>query len=160
MPHDSLTPTRRLGAALALAGLAAILVATLFPNPHQAPSSAATPLLCIVCGEAGGTDVFLNLLLFTPMAIGLRLLGWPWRRVVAVAALLSLTVECLQFSVVVGRDAALSDLLANTIGAAAAAALAPLVPGLLAPEPVRARRLLAMAAALFLGVLTLSALGL
>jgi hypothetical protein len=94
------------------------------------------------------------------MAIGLRLLGWPWRRVVAVAALLSLTVESLQFSVVVGRDAALSDLLTNTIGAAVAAALAPRAPGLLAPDPARARRLLPMAAALFLGVLTLSALGL
>jgi hypothetical protein len=160
MPLVSLTPTRRLGAALAVTGLAAILVATLFPNPYQAASSAATPLLCIVCSEAGGTDVFLNLLLFTPMALGLRLLGWPWRRVVAGAALLSLTVEYLQFSVVVGRDPALSDLLANTMGAAAAAALAPQVPRLLAPDPARARRLLLTATALFLCVLTLSALGL
>jgi hypothetical protein len=151
---------RRLGVALAATGLAAILEATLTPNPRQAAASAATPLLCLVCGEGGGTDVFLNLLLFTPMATGLRLLDWPWRRVVAVAALLSLTVEYLQFSVVVGRDAALSDLLANTIGAAAAAAVAPRVPGLLAPDPTRARRLLLLAEALFLGVLALSALGL
>jgi hypothetical protein len=160
MPIPSSPATRRLGAVLAATGLAAILAATLVPNPRQLAASAATPLLCLVCGEAGGTDVFLNLLLFTPMAIGLRLLDWPWRRVVAVAALLSLTVECLQFSVVVGRDAALSDLLTNTIGAAAAAALAPRVPGLLAPDPPRARRLLLAAAALFLGVLALSALGL
>jgi hypothetical protein len=141
-------------------GLAAILAGTLIPNPHQVTASAATPLLCLVCGEGGGTDVFLNLLLFAPMAIGLRLLDWPWRRVVAAAALLSLTVESLQYSVVVGRDSSLSDLLANTIGAAAATALAPRLPGLLAPDPARARRLLLMAAALFLGVLALSALGL
>jgi hypothetical protein len=160
MPIPSTTATRRLGAVLAATGLVAILVATLIPNPRQIAASAATPLLCLVCGEGGGTDVFLNLLLFSPMAIGLRLLGWPWRRVVAVAALLSLTVEYLQFSVVVGRDTSLSDLLANTIGAAAAAALAPWVPGLLAPDPARARRLLLMGAALFLGVLALSALGL
>jgi hypothetical protein len=140
--------------------LAAILAATLVPNSHQVAAAAATPLLCLVCGEGGGTDVFLNLLLFTPMAIGLRLLGWPWRRVVAAAALVSLTVESLQYSVVVGRDSSLSDLLANTIGAAAAAALAPQLPGLLAPDPARARRLLLIAAALFLGVLALSALGL
>jgi len=160
MPLLSSPPARRLGAVLAVTGLAAILVATLFPNPRQAASSAATPLLCIVCGEGGGTDVLLNLLLFTPMAIGLRLLDWPWRRVVAVAALLSLTVEYLQFSVVAGRDPALSDLLANTIGAAVAAALAPQLPRLLAPDPARARRLFLVAAALFLGVLALSTLGL
>jgi len=157
---SSFPPTRRLGAVLAVTGLAAILTATLFPNPRQAAASAATPLLCLVCGEGGGTDVFLNLLLFAPMAMGLRLLDWPWRRVVAVAALLSLTVEYLQFSVVVGRDPALSDLLANTIGAATAAALAPRLPRLLAPDPARAGRLLPIAAALFLGVLALSALGL
>jgi ABC-type amino acid transport substrate-binding protein len=160
MPMPSFPPTRRLGAVLAATGLAAILEATLFPNPRQAAASAATPLLCLVCGEGGGTDVFLNLFLFAPMAIGLRLLGWPWRRVVAVAALLSLTVEYLQYSVVVGRDPALSDLLANTIGAAAAAALAPRVTGLLAPDPPRARRLLPIAAGLFLGMLTVSAVGL
>ena len=160
MPIASFPPARRLGAVLAAIGLAAILEATLFPNPRQAAASAATPILCLVCGEGGGTDVFLNLLLFAPMAVGLRLLDWPWRRVVAVAALLSLTVEFLQFSVVVGRDPSLSDLLANTIGAAAAAALAPRVPRLLAPDPARAGRLLPIAAALFLGVLALSALGL
>jgi len=160
MPIPSFPPTRRLGAVLAAAGLAAILEATLFPNPRQAATSAATPLLCLVCGEGGGTDVFLNLLLFTPMAIGLRLLDWPWRRVVAAAALLSLTVEYLQFSVVAGRDPALGDVVANTIGAAVAAALAPKVPRLLAPDPVHAGRLLPIGAALFLGVLGLSALGL
>jgi hypothetical protein len=69
-------------------------------------------------------------------------------------------VEYLQYSVIVGRDPALSDLLANTIGAAAAAALAPQVPRLLAPDPARARRLLLLATALFLCVLALSALGL
>jgi hypothetical protein len=160
VPLLSLPPTRRLGIVLAVTGLAAILVATLSPSPRQAAASAATPLLCVVCGEGGGTDVFLNLLLFTPLAMGLRLLGWPWRRVVVGAALLSLTVEYLQFSVVAGRDAALGDLLTNTIGAAAAAALTPRALRLLAPDSVCARRLLLVATALFLGVLVLSALGL
>jgi hypothetical protein len=73
---------------------------------------------------------------------------------------LSLTVEYLQFSGVTGRDAALSDLLTNTAGAAAAAALAPRVPGLLVPDSARAARLLPIAAALFLGILGLSTLGL
>ena len=145
--------------ALAVGGLASILGPRCSPIPARPRHPPRTPLLCIVCGETGGTDVLLNLLLFTPMAIGLRLLGWSWRRVLPVAALLSLTVELLQFSVVAGRDASLSDLLANTVGAAAAAALAPLIPGLVAPDPTRARRLFPFARALFLAVLALSALG-
>lgn len=160
MPMLAFPPKRRLGVVLAVTGLAAILVATLFPNPPQAASSAATPLFCIVCGEVGGADVFLNLLLFTPMAVGLRLLDWPRRRVVAVAALLSLTVEYLQFAVVAGRDPSLSDLLANTTGATVAAALTPHLLRLAAPGPALARQLSLGAAALFLGVLSVSALGL
>ena len=156
-----LSPTlvRRLGALLAVGGAAAILAATLSPNPQQATASAATPLLCLLCGEGGGTDVFLNLLLFAPMAAGLRLAGWPWRRVVAGSALLSLGVEYLQFAVVPGRDSSLSDLLTNTSGAALAAAIAPYLPGVVAPGPALARRLLACALAFQLGVMILSAIG-
>ena len=153
------TLVRRLGALLAIGGAAAILAATLSPNPQQATASAATPLLCILCGEGGGTDVFLNLLLFAPMAAGLRLAGWPWRRVVAGSALLSLGVEYLQFAVVPGRDSSLSDLLTNTSGAALAAAIAPYLPGVVAPGPALARRLLACALAFQLGVMILSAIG-
>jgi hypothetical protein len=153
------TVTRRVGLLLAVSGLVAILTATLFPNPGQAAASAATPLLCILCGESGGTDVFLNLLLFAPMAAGLRLFDWRWRRVVVLAALLSFTVEFLQFAVVAGRDPSLSDLLTNTTGAAVAAALAPHLGRLITPAPSLARRLCLGAAAVFLVVLTLFALG-
>ncbi|HET7241044.1 MAG TPA: VanZ family protein, partial [Gemmatimonadales bacterium] len=61
-------------------------------------------------------DVFLNLLLFVPLGAGLRLAGWRWRSVVLGAALVSFTVELLQYTVVTGRDASLSDLLTNTTG--------------------------------------------
>lgn len=151
--------THRLGAFLALTGTIASLVATLTPAPGQAGAAASTSLFCLVCGEGGGTDVFLNLLVFTPMAVGLRLLGWPWRRVVIAAALLSLAVEFLQLALVPGRDSSLSDLLSNTTGAAVAAALAPHLPRALVPDPVLARRLLLGAAAFQLVVLTLSAIG-
>ena len=76
-------------------GLVAILALTLYPNPRQAPVAQQTPLLCLVCGETGGADVALNLLLFMPLAAGLALLGWPWTRIVAGCALLSLGVETL-----------------------------------------------------------------
>jgi hypothetical protein len=145
------------GALLAGLGALAILLLTLYPSPEQAPYSSRTPLLCLVCGRHGGADVLLNTLLFTPMAAGLRLLGWPWRRVVAAAALLSLSVELLQYFVVPGRDASLSDLLTNTAGAAIAAGFAPHLERVLLPEPAGARRLMLGGVALWLGLLTISA---
>jgi hypothetical protein len=146
-----------MGALLAGLGTLAILLLTLYPSPEQTPYSSLTPLLCLVCGPHGGADVLLNTLLFTPMATGLRLLGWRWRRVVAAAALLSLSVELLQYFVVPGRDASLSDLLTNTAGAAIAAGCAPHLERVLLPHRVRARRLMAGGIALWLGLLTISA---
>ena len=138
-------------------GTVAILGLTLVPDPQQAPYSALTPLTCVVCGTYGGADVFLNLLLFAPLGAGLRLAGWPWPRVVAVAALFSLTVEFLQYSVVTGRDASLSDLLTNTAGAAGAAALAPYLGTLVTPGQVLAERMFLGATGLWLGTLAVSA---
>jgi hypothetical protein len=143
---------------LAGAGLLAILVLTLFPNPRQAGVADLTPLLCLVCGEAGGADVALNLLLFTPMAAGLALLGWPWGRVVAACAVLSLAVETTQYFPLTGRDASLSDLLTNTAGGAVAAALVPRLHLLFAPGPVPARRLSLAAGLAWLTMLAFTAL--
>lgn len=151
---------RLLGWALAGTGLLAILGLTLYPSPKQAGSAALTPLYCLVCGESGGADVFLNLLLFVPMAAGLRLLGWPWRRVVVVAATLSLGVESLQYFVVQGRDASVSDVLTNTVGGAVGAGLASRLRHLVVPARPVARRLSAGAAAAWLGALAFSAFAL
>ncbi|MBA3316922.1 MAG: VanZ family protein [Gemmatimonadales bacterium] len=151
-------PVRRLGAPLAASGLVAILVLTLLPAPQQAAFTALTPLLCLVCGDHGGSDVLLNLLLFAPMAAGLRLSGWSWRRVVLTSATLSFSVELLQYFVVPGRDASLSDLLTNSTGSAAAAALAPHLGRLLAPGPALARRFFLGSIALWLAVLCSSAI--
>jgi hypothetical protein len=151
-------PIRRLGVLLTVSGSAAILGLTLFPIPGQAVFSARTPLFCLICGEHGGADVLLNLLLFTPLATGLGLLGSSWRRVVAISGSLSFAVELLQYFVVPGRDASLSDLLTNTAGAAIAAAIAPHLGRLLAPDRVLARRLFVGSVALWLGVLALSAI--
>jgi hypothetical protein len=118
--------SRAAGLGLALCGFLLIAASTLYPLPHQAIASAATPLLCLVCGEEGGQDVILNLCLFVPFAVGLRLWGWPWIRVALASGLLSFTVESLQFFVP-GRDPSLSDLLTNTTGGALAAALTPVL---------------------------------
>jgi hypothetical protein len=151
--------TRRIvGSVLASAGLVAILVLTLVPNPRQARVADQTPLLCLVCGESGGADVALNLLLFIPLGTGLALLGWPWSRVVASCALLSLGVETLQYAASTGRDASLSDLLTNTMSGAMGAAAARRLSLLLSPDPLLARRFSLIAAAAWLGILAFTAL--
>ena len=136
---------------LALAGLAAILGATLYPTPSAAVVAKETPLLCLICGENGGTDVILNLLLFAPFAIGLRLSGWSWLRITLTCAVLSFGIELSQYLWIPGRDASLSDLLTNTTGGSAAAAVAPLLPVALAPSPRDGQRLVVVGATAWIG---------
>ena len=145
-----------MGRWLSALGLVAIAILTLRPSPTQAAATAATPLLCLVCGNNGGVDVFLNLLLFTPLGVGLRLAGWRWRSVVATAALVSFAVEFLQFTVVTGRDASLSDLVTNTTGAAAAAALAGRWRAMALPSMRTATMLFAGWSVLWIGTLALT----
>ncbi len=132
-----------MGTAVGLAGLAVILLLTLAPASDIQGISFRTPLLCLICGDEGGADVANNLLLFLPLAIGLRLSGESWSRTVAAGAMLSFTIELLQYWVVPGRDASLSDLLTNTTSTAIGAWIAGVLPRLAAPSARLARRLLA-----------------
>ncbi|MBA3346034.1 MAG: VanZ family protein, partial [Gemmatimonadales bacterium] len=125
---------RQAGRFFTFFGLLFIAGTTLAPIPGQATAAAATPLWCLACGNHGGVDVFVNLLLFIPLAFGLRLWGLPAGRAVAAGALISLVVESLQLSVITGRDASLSDLVTNTLGSAAGGALASRMGGLLRPH--------------------------
>jgi VanZ like family len=145
------------GTALAVLGLAVVLVATLTPVRDARGAALATPLLCLVCGDQGGADVAGNLLLFLPLAIGLRLSGLSWGRTVALCGLLSFTVELLQLRVVPGRDASLSDLLTNTTSGAVGAAIGGWLPRALAPGPRAAAALLGGGTALLLSLLAASA---
>jgi hypothetical protein len=138
---------------LSLAGLAVVLVATLTPISDPRGMAGATPLLCVVCGDQGGADVAVNLLLFLPLAAGLGIRGLAWKRVVPGCFLLSFLVELLQFHLVAGRDASLSDVLTNTTGAAIGAAIGITAPRWLLPTPRRARALLAAWSIFVLGVL-------
>nr|MBA3555970.1 VanZ family protein [Gemmatimonadales bacterium] len=146
----------RIGRLLAALGTIAILGLTLYPNPRQAAASANTALTCLACGAQGGADITHNILLFLPLGVGLGLARWPWRRAVAASALLSFSVEGLQYFVVAGRDASLGDLLSNTTGGALGAALGPWLGGVLCPTRGAARRLLAGGVAAWLGLLALS----
>jgi hypothetical protein len=142
---------------LALLGLLFIRWATLTPALDPNGMVFQTPIWCLVCGDHGGADIVVNLLLFLPFAAGLRLAGLSWRRVVILSAAVSFTVELLQLLVVPGRDASLSDLLTNTASGAIGAAVAPHLPVALRPSPRQARSLFRAGVATWLAAMALSA---
>ncbi|HMI49172.1 MAG TPA: VanZ family protein [Gemmatimonadaceae bacterium] len=111
---------RRIGSAITIGSVAAILFATMLPASGQLVGSH----LCLVCGTRGGVDVILNILLFIPLGIGLALSGTAWNRAILIACALSVTVETVQFFFIPGRDATLGDVLTNTIGGAVGFAVA------------------------------------
>jgi hypothetical protein len=135
-----------------VAGLLLIAGTTLIPLPQQTAAAAATPLGCLVWGEAGGVDVLNNIVLFMPLGLGLSLIGVRTSRVVLLGALLSLTLELLQFTVIPGRDASLSDLLTNSVGSGAGALIGRHLWELLWPTAERALFLAVAGGFAWLGV--------
>jgi len=141
---------RHLGYRISVAGLLLIAAMTLMPHREEMARVAVTPVTCVICGDLGGVDFFLNILLFVPLGLGLALAGFSWRRALVLAGLTTFSVELLQMKVVPGRDASLGDLIANTLGGGLGALLAAQWRGAVFPSPERARRL-ALAYALVLG---------
>ena len=150
--------SRLIGRLLACAGLFFIAGTTLVPIPQQELAARLTPWWCLICGDHGGQDVINNVLLFIPFALGLRLAGLPSRAVVVTGALVSLSVELLQGSVVPGRDASLSDVLTNTLGSLIGAVVASYRGQLLRPSRSAAVRLATCWGALWLTIQLGSAL--
>jgi len=73
---------------------------------------------CLPCGETGTASLILNIGLFVPFGIGLRLSGLRRRTAWSLALLLTVSIEMLQLYVVPGRDSDFGDIVANTVGAA------------------------------------------
>ncbi|HEY6947255.1 MAG TPA: VanZ family protein, partial [Gemmatimonadales bacterium] len=151
-------PGRR-GGLIAVLGLAFILALTLTPQPQNVEQVARTPLWCLRCGDLSGMDILLNVILFLPLGFGLRLAGWPRRRVLLAAFATTLLVELTQYFFIVGRDATLSDILTNTTGGLLGMVLAERFPVLLWPGPRAARRLAGAAAVFWLAVQIVTAWG-
>ena len=128
----------------------AIAFLTLTPS-GGGESAAVTSIWCLSCGEFGAVDVVLNTLLFVPLGLALTLVGVPSRRVVLTALLTSLGIEALQFAIIPGRDASLSDVLTNTTGGAIGALLALQWRRLFLPGPSEARTLVAVLALMWTG---------
>ena len=103
-----------------LAALVAIAVPTLTPTPLATPTAG----FCVICGSLGGVDFALNVVLFVPFGAAV----WNVRRrlldAMVTGLLVSVAIELLQFRTIVGRDATLGDVLANTLGSLAGAAVA------------------------------------
>jgi hypothetical protein len=144
-------PGRR-GALIAILGLALIAALTLTPQPQNIEQAAQTPLWCLRCGDLAGMDIVLNVMLFAPLGFGLRLAGWPRRRVLLAAFATTFCVELTQYFFIPGRDATLGDIVTNTTGGLVGLVLAERYPLLLWPERRLARWLTGLAAMVWLGL--------
>ncbi|HEX3928871.1 MAG TPA: VanZ family protein [Gemmatimonadales bacterium] len=113
---------------------------TLRSNPAGAFRLAETSWHCIVCGEGGVTDTFLNLLLFLPFGLMARRGGWSLGRIAIAACGLSAAIEVTQAHFLVGRDGTVGDVLANTTGAIAGWLMQPAFVAMLRPAPRGALR--------------------
>ena len=140
---------------MAVVWLAVIAWSTLRSAPEEAATVAALRWYCLACGSSGATDVILNLLLFLPLGLAARALNWPFRRTALSLLGLTMLIEVTQGTLLVGRDASLSDVLTNTIGGMVGWLGYPLLQRLGRPSPALARRgaavVLALGVAVWLG---------
>ncbi|HLB09638.1 MAG TPA: VanZ family protein, partial [Gemmatimonadaceae bacterium] len=107
-----MTPQKSFGRKLWIAGFLFIAVLTLTP---QYSGSKTPPSLCLLCGDQSILDAVLNIILFIPLGIGLRLAGMSRRRAFAIGLVTTITVETLQL-VIPGRDTSLGDIFTNSFG--------------------------------------------
>ncbi len=107
------------GPVLAVAGLLGIGLATLTPVPE----TATLPFFCMVCDTGALVDAVLNVALFVPFGIGLRMMGLRLPGVLLAAFTTTLLIEATQFQLIAGRDTGLRDLLTNTLGGLVGGAL-------------------------------------
>lgn len=93
-------------------GLLFIAVLTLTP---QYRATKMPPSLCLLCGDTSVLDAILNVFLFIPFGMGLRLAGMSRRRAFMFGLVTTITVELLQLFIP-GRDTSLGDLFTNSAG--------------------------------------------
>jgi VanZ family protein len=119
-PRAGVSRPSAIGVLAIVAALVVVGVPTLTPTPRAAPSSE----LCIICGSLGGVDFVLNVVLFIPLGAALWNARRRLRDALMAGLLVSVVIELLQVRTITGRDATLGDILANTLGSVAGAAIA------------------------------------
>lgn len=103
-------------AGVALTMVATFIIAGLTLTTGRTTGGPRIDMWCLACGDAGVTNLLLNLVLFLPLGAGLALSGWPRWRSVLFGFGLSLVVEFMQLTILPGRFATLADLVSNTAG--------------------------------------------
>ena len=130
----TLTDRIRLARLVITVSLLAIAGLTLYPES----ATVTSPWNCIVCGTRGTADMFLNILLFAPLGVGLALAGVRHGTAFVLAATISGTVELAQVFIP-GRDASIGDLISNSAGSGLGFALVVSARHWLAPTQSAAR---------------------
>lgn len=127
----------RAGIVVAVLGALAVGFATLTPS-DQPPTADS---FCLVCGDLGGVDVLLNVLLFMPLGAGLAMCRVPRWGAISAMSVASALIELSQLAIIPGRDASFGDLTMNSIGGVLGYAVGASLATLLLPTTGQARRL-------------------
>lgn len=112
-------PKQPTAAAILALWLVVVAALTLRSDRGAAVAAAASPWWCLLCGESGLADFVLNLVLFVPVGVGLRIAGRGPLQTGLIGLGTSIGIEVTQAVALLGRDAALGDVIANTVGTAA-----------------------------------------
>lgn len=106
-----------------VAALAFIAAATLLPAPDE---TWQREFWCIRCdGSFDPVELVLNVLLFVPLGLALRAAGVRTAFAIATIVGTTVSIELLQYTVIVGRDGTIRDCLTNTIGGLAGFVVQP-----------------------------------
>src|SRR5665213_1227565 len=149
----ALIPQKSFGRALSFAGFLFIAVLTLAP---QYGTVKTPPSFCVLCGDTSVLDSILNVLLFIPLGLGLRLAGLSRRRAFAIGLVTTITVELLQLGIP-GRDTSLGDIFTNSFGGFAGIICADIWRVIILPSRREAARIASVWVVIWLAVLSASA---
>ena len=123
--------------------LAFVLIVTLVPAGVHRHGFAS----CVFCNPRALADGLVNVVLFVPLGLSLRLVGRGLLSATILGGVTSLLIEIAQLEVP-GRDPTLSDIIANTTGAAVGALFFSVLPMLVRPPRATSERLAMVSAGL------------
>lgn len=122
-----------------VAALAFIAAATLIPAPSD---TWQRDFWCIRCGGSlDPVELLLNVLLFVPFGLALRAARARWVVAIAVVVATTVSIEMLQYTVIVGRDGSIRDCVTNTVGGLLGFAIQPHAGALWRADGRSSRRL-------------------
>lgn len=131
---------------LVVLSLAAIVLVTMVPVSAADVSPAEW---CFLCGQLSGIDFVLNVALFIPLGVSLRVAGVSRLTSALLVIVATTTIELAQLTIP-GRISSSGDLVANIVGGGAGYALGGSLRTIVAPASRQAAGFLAAASALVL----------